>query len=194
MSKNKKIILIVAVLSCILLSFIGGQSYSKYVAQLRGDGTADIATWSFKVNGNTEQVQTIELKSTYDNATLVGNKIAPGTEGSFNIIVDGTGSDVGINYSIRIDNKTEKPENLKFIYDDQEYYDLEELNTMITGTINANEEDKTRTIAIGWRWDYETGTESNQIYANDLKDTQNAQNMANYQFDVTVSGAQVVPE
>lgn len=194
MSKNKKIILIVAVLSCIVLSFIGGQSYSKYVAQLKGDGTAEIATWSFKVNGNTEQVQTIELKSTYDNATLVGNKIAPGTEGSFNIIVDGTGSDVGINYSIRIDNKTEKPDNLKFIYDDQEYYDLEELNTMITGTINANDEDKTRTIAIGWRWDYETGTDSNEIDANDLKDTQNAQNMANYQFDVTVSGVQVVPE
>ena len=65
---------------------------------------------------------------------------------------------------------------------------------MITGTINANDEDKTRTIAIGWRWDYETGTDSNEIDANDLKDTQNAQNMANYQFDVTVSGVQVVPE
>lgn len=88
MSKKKKIILSIAVLSCILLSFIGGQSYSKYVSEVRGEGMAEVATWSFKVNGQKEQVQTIELGSTCNNETLVNNKIAPGTSGSFNIIVD----------------------------------------------------------------------------------------------------------
>ncbi len=74
LSKKKKIVLIVAVLSCLILSFIGGQSYSKYVSEVRGDGMAEVATWSFKVNGQKEEVQTIQLGSTCNNETLVNNK------------------------------------------------------------------------------------------------------------------------
>lgn len=88
MSKKKKVILSIAILSCIILAFIGGQSYSKYVSEVKGEGMAEVATWSFQVNGQKEQVQTIELGSTCNNETLVNNKIAPGTSGSFNIIVD----------------------------------------------------------------------------------------------------------
>lgn len=83
MSKKKKAILIIAILSCIILSFIGGQSYSKFVGEVRGDGMAEVATWSFKVNGKKEEVQTIQLGSTCDNETLINHKIAPGTKGSF---------------------------------------------------------------------------------------------------------------
>jgi len=50
LSKKKKIILTVAILSCVAISFLGGHSYSKYVSEVRGDGMAEIATWSFKVN------------------------------------------------------------------------------------------------------------------------------------------------
>lgn len=194
MSKKKKIILIVAILSCIILSFIGGQSYSKYVSEVRGDGIAEVATWSFKVNGQKEQVQTIQLGSTCNNETLLNNKIAPGTSGSFNIIVDGTGSDVGINYSIEFTNESTKPTNLKFVYDNQEYYSIHELQTNLSGTIHANDEDKTKTLSIDWKWDYETGNNESEIANNDKIDTQNAQDIANYTFNVIVSGTQVVPQ
>ena len=102
MSKKKKILLILAIISIVLISFIGGKAYSKYVSEVRGDGLAKVATWSFKVNGQQEQVQTINLVSTCNNETLLNNKIAPGTSGSFNIIVDGTESDVGINYKVKL--------------------------------------------------------------------------------------------
>ena len=148
MSKKKKIILVVAVLSCIILSFIGGQSYSKYVAEVRGNGMAEVATWSFKVNGQKEQVQTIQLGSTCNNQTLVNHKIAPGTSGSFNIIVDGTGSDVGIDYHIKFLNETAKPSNLKFAYNNQEYNSISELEKDLSGTIWANDEEKTKTCSI----------------------------------------------
>lgn len=194
MSKKKKIILIVAILSCILLAFIGGQSYSKYVSEVRGNGIAEVATWSFKVNGQKEQVQAIQLGSTCNNETLVNNKIAPGTNGSFNILVDGTGSDVGIDYSIKFENETTKPTNLKFVYDGKEYSSIDELQTNLLGTIHANDQDKTRTITIGWKWDYETGNTESEIADNDKIDTQNAQNIANYTFDVVVSGTQVIPQ
>lgn len=194
MSKKKKIILIVAILSCILLAFIGGQSYSKYVSEVRGNGIAEVATWSFKVNGQKEQVQAIQLGSTCNNETLVNNKIAPGTNGSFNIIVDGTGSDVGIDYSIKFENETTKPTNLKFVYDGKEYSSIDELQTNLSGTIHANDQDKTRTITIGWKWDYETGSTESEIVNNDKIDTQDAQGIANYTFDVVVSGTQVIPQ
>ena len=193
MSKKKKIILVIGILSCTLLSFIGGQSYSKYVAEVRGDGTAEIATWSFKVNGQKEQVQTIQLSSTCNNETLVNNKIAPGTNGSFNIIVDGTGSDVGINYQIKFTDQNTKPTNLKFIYDDQEYSSVGELQNDLSGTIQANDEDKIKTLTINWKWDYETGDNDSEIAENDKIDTQNAQDIATYTFNVVVSGTQVEP-
>lgn len=194
MSKKKKIILVVAVLSCIMLSFIGGQSYSKYVSEVRGNGMAEVATWSFKVNGQKEQVQTIQLGSTCNNKTLVNQKIAPGTSGSFNIIVDGTGSDVGINYNVKFANESAKPTNLKFTYDNQEYNSIAELATSLSGTINANDENKTRTLTIYWQWAYETGNNESEIANNDKIDTQNAKDIATYTFNVIVSGTQVMPQ
>lgn len=194
MSKKKKIILAVTILSCIILSFIGGQSYSKYVSEVRGDGMAEVATWSFKVNGQKEQVQTIQLSSTCNNETLVNNKIAPGTSGSFNIVVDGTGSEVGINYNIQFTNESAKPTNLKFTYDNQEYNSITELESSLSGTIHANDENKIKTLTIDWQWAYETGNNESEIANNDKIDTQNAQDIATYTFNVIVSGTQVVPQ
>lgn len=194
MSKKKKIIFVIAILSCILLSFIGGQSYSKYVSEVRGDGMAEVATWSFKVNGQKEQVQTIQLESTCDNESLNHHKIAPGTSGSFNIVVDGTSSNVGIDYNIKFVNESKKPTNLKFVYDKKQYSSIMELETILSGTIQANDVDKVKTFTIYWQWPYETGNSVSEIASNDKIDTQNAQDITTYTFNVIVSGTQVKPQ
>ena len=194
MTKKKKIISIVAIIIAIILSFIGGQTFSKYVTEVRGDGTAQIATWDFKVNGQKEEVQTISLGSTYDSSTLVNGKIAPGTEGNFQIKVDATGSDVGIDYKIKFSDETTKPTNLKFYYQEVEYNSILELGNALSGTINADDENKAKTFDIKWKWNYETGSNPTEIASNDKIDTQNAQEITNYEFDVIVSGTQVVPQ
>lgn len=194
MSKKKKVILIIVILSSIILSFIGGQSYSKYVTEVRGEGMAQVATWNFKVNGQKEQVQEIQLASTCNNKTLVHNKIAPGTSGSFNIIIDGSGSNVGISYNIAFTNESTKPTNLKFIYDKQEYSSITELGTILSGTIDANEENKIKILTINWKWPFETGSNESEIAKNDKMDTQDPQNIAIYTFSVIVSGTQIVPQ
>lgn len=191
---KKKAVIIIAILVAIILSFIGGQTYSKYVTEVRGDGTAQIATWDFKVNGQKEEVQTISLGSTYDKSTLVNGKIAPGTEGIFQIIVDATGSDVGIDYKIKFSDETTKPANLKFYYQEVEYNSILELGEALSGTINADDENKSKTFDIKWKWNYETGSNPTEIASNDKIDTQNAQEITNYEFDVIVSGTQVVPQ
>ena len=194
MTKKKKVLIVLGVVLVIVLSFLGGQVYSKYVARVKGEGIAEIAAWKFKVNNQEEQIQKISLKSTYNNKTLINNKIAPGTSGSFNIIIDGTGSDVGINYTINFTNESSKPKNLKFIYNNIEYDSITKLTEVLSGTIDANEEEKNKTFLIGWKWEYESGNTNEEIENNDVIDTQNAKDISNYTFDIVVTGTQVQPQ
>lgn len=194
MKKSKKIVLLCIAIVAVILSFVGGHAYAKYMSRVSGKGTAEIASWSFKVNENSEKMQTISLKSTINNKTLVNNKIAPGTEGNFQIKLDATGSDVGINYNIKFENETKKPTNLKFIYNGKTYNSITELSEALNGVINTNDENKVKTLSINWSWKYETGSTANEISANDIIDTQEAKTIENYNFDVIVSGTQVMPQ
>lgn len=193
MTKKRKIILVSSILVLILISFFIGQAYAKYFTKLKGEGAAEIASWDFKVNGQKEQVEKINLNSTMNNESLIGNKIAPGTEGSFNIVIDATGTDVGINYNIDFSEESNKPTNLKFTYDEKEYNSIEELTEDLSGVINANDENKERTLNIKWKWDYETGETPEEIASNDEIDTLEAATLSDYTFNVTVSGTQVQP-
>ncbi len=194
MKKKKMALLVICVLLAIILSFMIGKTFSKYISEVKGTGTAEIANWVFKVNGKEDSIQNVNLLSTYNNETLINNKVAPGTSGSFDIIVDATGSDVGVEYAIQFLNESEKPQNLVFTYDDNQYATIQELEKDLSGTINANDENKTRTITINWEWQYETGENENEIHQNDIIDTNNAKQLENYTFDIYVTGTQVMPQ
>lgn len=194
MKKSKKIVLTIVAILAIILSFVGGHAYAKYMSRVTGKGTADIASWSFKVNEKEDKMQTISLKSTINNSTLLNNKIAPGTEGSFQIKLDATNAEVGINYAIKFENETKKPTNLKFFYEGKPYNSLAELQKDLIGTINADAESKEKDLTIGWKWLYQTGSTQEQIDASDLVDTQDGKTLTNYNFDVIVTGTQVMPQ
>lgn len=194
LSQKKKIVLLVIAIIVIVLSFIGGQTFARYMSKIRGQGTADIASWSFKVNENDEKLQTISLKSTMNNSSLLDNKIAPGTEGEFKIKLDATGIEVGINYVIKFENESPKPANLKFVYNGKTYNTLSDLQTDLTGVINATDENKVKDLIIGWNWKYETGTTAEEISKSDAIDTQNAKEINDYTFDIIITGTQIEPE
>lgn len=194
LSKTKKIVLLIIVVTVIILAFVGGQSYAKYMSRVTGQGTADIASWSFKVNEKYEKIQTISLKSTINNERILNNQIAPGTEGIFEIKLDATGSEVGINYVIKFENEFQKPTNLKFTYNGKIYDSLTQLQQDLIGVINVNDQSKIKSIQIGWDWKYQTGTTEQEIAQNDLIDTQDSKQFSNYTFDVIVSGIQVMPQ
>lgn len=194
MKKSKKIVLVIIAIILLILSFLGGHAFAKYMSRVTGQGTADIASWNFKVNEKEDKLQTISLKSTINDENLINNKIAPGTEGSFQIKLDATGSEVGIDYIIKFENESQKPTNLKFVYNGNTYNSLTELQEVLKGKINADEQNKITTLTIGWNWKYETGNSAQQIAENDLIDTQDAKKIDNYTFDVNVSGIQVMPQ
>ncbi len=194
LKKKTKIVLIVIVIAVILVSFIGGQAYAKYMSKITGNGVGEIAQWRFKVNENEEKMQTISLNSTIYNFTLANGRIAPGTAGSFEINIDGSGSGVAIFYTVNFQNETEKPKNLKFKYDGKEFESIELLNHWIVGTIHGDTDAQQRSFIIEWEWPYETGNTPEEIAENDERDTIDAKNISDYRFDVVVTGTQVQPQ
>ena len=170
---------------------IGGITYSKYYTKIDGEGTAEVARWSFKANNATQTMENITLSKVYDEAKLKAGKIAPGTSGSFDIVIDATGSEVGIDYVIDFQNETNKPQNLKFTAEGVTSNTLNGLENAIRGSIDQNGA-KTKTITVNWNWEYETGMTSSAITTNDAQDTADSQN--DFSFDVVITGTQVNPD
>ena len=189
--KTKKIMIIAILLLTILACGLGGYTYAKYRTSSRGGGQVEGAKWSFKVNNSSEQIETIKLEDTIAGEYLLANdKIAPGAEGQFTLLLDATESEVGVHYDIGFDNEKNKPQNLEFMYQGQTYNSLTEMSHRIIGNILANEENKVKEITIEWKWKYETGTDE-EIEENDKIDTQNGIDALNYTFDVIVTGTQM---
>lgn len=195
-NKKKKIMLIVAVILMILVLaiLITGRTYSKYRAEVKGSKDLPIAKWSFLVNGQTGTMTLIELKETFNTDALVNEKIAPGAKGNFDIVVDATGSEVGIDYYVKFLNVTDEPSNLVYTYEGMEVETLKELEELLKGRINLSDEKMKKNISVNWEWKYETGSTSEEILAMDQIDTNEGTNLTNFSFDVYVIGTQVNPQ
>lgn len=187
--KNKKIIITLSIILILLTMGIGGHSYAKYITQVKGNGVMTVAKWSFKANESTQQFDTIKLMQTVNEETLTAGKVAPGTSGRFSIKIDGTGSEVGIKYTVDFINEKNKPTNLRFRYNGKEYKSLSDLNNIISGNISVNK-NQIRTVYIDWSWPYETGTGTEMTNA-DKTDTNEGLNPLDYTFDIIVKGTQI---
>ena len=98
----------------LLLMSLGmtGYTYAKYVTQEKGNGSADIATWSFRIEKDeNEDVKTIRLADTSNKETLLNGKIAPGTSGQFYLKINAVGSEVAVDYKVTFGNEKNKPDN-----------------------------------------------------------------------------------
>lgn len=189
--KNKKILLRITMILIILMSFIGVNTLAKYISKVNGTGLAEVAKWSFKVNGETSTISQIKLIDTVDSKNIVKGKIAPGTNGAFDLNIDATGTEVDTNYQVKFQNETSKPQNLKFVYDGNTYTTLTELSNSLKGVIKNDEEDKQKNIHIDWKWDFESdSSDSNVVEQYNIADTNDAQSISNYSFDIVIIGTQ----
>lgn len=196
---SKKTILIAILILLIgIIAILGGGSFSKYVAQVEGSGVMQVAKWAFSVNGQTKTITNIDLMKTYDAKTLTNKRIAPGTSGSFNIEIDATGSEVGVDYDVAFAESKNAPKNLVFSCGNITSNSLVSLGESISGTINADDEEKTKTITINWEWPYETGRNEGkteeEIEIQDEEDTEDGKNLGNYTATVIITGSQVEPQ
>lgn len=181
----------IVLVSVATIGILGGSTYSKYFQRIDGEGSATIARWSFKANEQTQKIANIKLTNTYNENKLLKNTIAPGTSGSFDIVLDATGADVAIDYAVTFDNLQNKPQNLKFTYNGTTANSLEGLENVLKGRIGLNDS-RTKTLTINWDWQYETGNSADAIALNDERDTQDAGKT--FTFDVKITGTQVNPK
>ena len=189
---TKKAIVGVA-LAIIGASAFLGITHSKYTNKIMGNGETEIAKWNFVVNDSTEQMETIKLADTYDQDTLINGRIAPGTRGSFDLVIDASDAEVGVKYEVDFENETNKPSNLKLKYKDRVLDEIEDYEEFFTDIIDADDTNKTRTLTVDWEWAYETENNDNTLEENDKVDTDEGLEALDYSFDIIVTGTQVIP-
>ncbi len=186
--KNKKIILGIAILLFLIIGIIVEFAMSKYTTDITGSSISTTAKWIFKSSSEFSKTP-INLNDTITRKTVTVNKIAPGSSGSFDIVIDTTGCETEVDYQVLISNETNKPVNLLYNIDgnNKRYASLQELlNENVNGTIKVNDE-KIRTFTIKWSWDYSTSIE------NDIIDTKYATSSnLNYTFDINIIGTQAM--
>ena len=195
MKAKKTISLILLIL---IIAMCGGILYtnSKYASSKTWTLTTDVAKYVFNISGKDsfDEEHTIDnlvLAQTCDTNSLANGKIAPGTSGSFEIVLDATGSDVAINYLVTFKNNSahELPTNIKFQLDGQAW----NFNDGISDTIYLNAESRKVTHTITWQWAYETKDEYDNVTEGDIADTADGINGFDYSFTVTAIGTQVNP-
>ena len=162
---NKKGLIIFIVL-LVLYCVIGSVAYYRKV--VNGTITGNSGKAVFNVSGFTEVNQSKII-------TLKDGAIVPGDKGSFDLVMDASGSSVDMYASLRIE-RTSLPENLKF-YTSSDY--KSELHTYYSYLKTASE-----TLTIYWYWN---------PYIDDAKDSEfiNSNNTENLSASIMINAVQV---
>lgn len=168
---------------CLASTALMSGTMAKYTTTVTGNGTATVAKWNFKANGDASTFN-VNLTDTTLNGKVTEGKIVPGAKGSFNINLDASGSDTAVDYEIKFANTSNIPTNLKF-YSNADY--STEINLTTTGkkgTIALADVGTSVTETIYWKWDYATSN-------GDTDDTTDAGKTMT--FEITVTGTQADP-
>lgn len=154
--KNKsRVIRAVIIIALITLVSIAGYTYSRYYQSLNiGGGKATIARWSFG------------SKNISKDIVLSKDKIAPGSNGTFEIEVDATNSEVPVEYEVLVSDEKNIPTNMKFYAeikneDGSTIKTTEEKDsftslaeTELKGLIPVVQNNQKRNITVHWNWDF----------------------------------------
>ena len=187
-SNNKrKIIGILLIITIVISGGIGLTAYSMYKSQIQQAVEAQIAKWSFKVYSGTgenrkeitQEISLADSRTDGKEEQVAKGKIAPGTNGEFILEIDGSGSEIAIDYEVSIDTLN-KPTNLKFYTDNTYTTQMELLDGKITafGGIELDEVNIPKQITIYWKWDFETKTKVEKIQNSTEKMLNALQNLA----------------
>ena len=211
MSKKKKILFVVVSLMLILLTaMILGYTYAKYVGSKEVSASASVASWSFNgaiTNTNNAQATTTSVTLGGGNSGLP--KLAPGTSGSFKILINANGSEVDVDYDVLLKGtESSKPANLYFTCNDLvnsvdgegnliKYYSLSDMlavdNTTgrsnMSGTIQTNQNTTPKVITVNWEWPYESTRDGYTLTELDGQDTTDS-SINDYTFTLNIVGKQ----
>ena len=169
MNKTKKssmMVRLVAVLAVVMMftmCFVGG-TFAKYTSSATGTDSAKVAKWDIKVgttNIATNDTFTFDLFKTIkdsngtadetDMSPVDGTIIAPGTRGSFDIVIK---NDSQVNATYAIDYTVTNTNNIpvKFSVDGTNWFD--DINYLDVRSVAINM-GATATVTVQWMWEFE---------------------------------------
>ncbi|MBR4178881.1 MAG: hypothetical protein IKR57_06010 [Bacilli bacterium] len=169
MKLKRKIIFFLALMSLFYCITLMQDTYAKYVSSAEASANLTIARWNILVN-NQDILQNSNFTNTISpeflgTTHIRSGVIAPTAEGTFEIDLNGTSTDVSFTYTISLE---ENPNNTvtdlaitKYEIDGVEYqYDEDD---PITEDILLNDINKTRSIVfyVEWNDDAQTQTMNN---------------------------------
>ena len=138
----------------------------------------DIMQYMFVVSLKNADFNQVNLTETINTKTLINEKIAPGLEGMFDIVLCANES---TKYNIKFESLTAKPKNLRFqeMNTKAEAKTLEELEKSLVGDI---EKDEQKVISVRWYWPYDESEKE------DKQDTIDSLSIEKYFFNIYVTG------
>ena len=194
--KNKtkiiKLILIIILINLFMIIFCFKQISNRtqsddflFLKLFHGQSKTAEEEYSFKVNYLNKDLKTVNLSDTINKNFY--KKVAPGTNGKFNIVLNSTRD---LQYQVKFSSTSAKPQNLKFMALTNgekitKASELEELSENLKGIILKNQK---VSITVLWYWPYEGENQEEQV---DIQDTIDGKNIEKYKFDILVLGEEV---
>jgi hypothetical protein len=197
MKGNKKAIIVIVLL--VLLGITTGyvsSAYAKYASEITGNqGTVKVAKWAFSTDNATQSIN-VNLKNTVVASSLIANRIAPGTEGDFALVLTNANTETGVAFTVAF-TATNKPTNLKlyktrsgsagsYVYSNE----ITPGTTTITGKLAA-EDGTGLNVPIYWQWAY--GSSDSVSDTVNAADTTNGVAGDDMTIEVTITGIQTNP-
>lgn len=158
-----RLVAVLAVTMMFTMCFVGG-TFAKYTSSATGTDSATVARWDIKVGGTniaTNDTFTFDLFKTIkdsngtddeaDMSPVDGTIIAPGTRGSFDIVIKND-SEVNATYAIdyTVTNNDHIP--VKFSVDGTNWFD--DINDLDVSGV-AISMGATATVRVQWMWEFE---------------------------------------
>lgn len=170
-------------------------TYSKYVTGTSGNASVRIARWNLTVN-NQDIVNNNNFSSVISpvfpgNSNISSGVIAPTAEGYFDIVIDGSNTDVSFSYTITTsDNANSAVSDLVlsgYSIDGGERQDVSSTNGQIsiTNSILYNDVDKNVSLRVYFMWNDDSDNGAEMDNDDDTDATKNTNNRALLNVNVT---------
>lgn len=170
-------------------------TYSKYVTGTNGNASVRIARWNLTVN-NQDIVNNNNFSSVISpvfpgNSNISSGVIAPTAEGYFDIVIDGSNTDVSFSYTITTsDNANSAVSDLVlsgYSIDGGERQDVSSTNGQIsiTNSILYNDVDKNVSLRVYFMWNDDSDNGAEMDNDDDTDATKNTNNRALLNVNVT---------
>lgn len=191
---KKFFIILGAIVSCTGVGILT-YTYSKYVTGTSGNASVRIARWNMTVN-NQDIINNNDFSAVIEpvfpgNSNISSGVIAPTAEGYFDIVIDGSNTDVSFSYTITTsDNADSAVSDLVlsgYTIDGGERQTVTSTNGQIsiTNSILYNDVDKNISLRVYFMWNDDSDNGAEMDNDDDTDATKNTNNRALLNVNVT---------